>query len=161
MSYAHAIKLTNSLAEKTMTIPTRLWRHLMIPMSLARLAYANLNVYDMAFTVLLAVMLFAPLFALKLHPVRVPNLIRLSAHHLASYSYTLYLIHTTFMIAVLTLHPEWIRGPVSLLFMLVGINVAALCFAHLFELRYHIVAERLKTFFNRRRLYAEANAAVR
>src|SRR6202140_4980744 len=35
MSDAHAIKLTNSSAEKTMTIPTRLCRYLMIPMSLA------------------------------------------------------------------------------------------------------------------------------
>jgi peptidoglycan/LPS O-acetylase OafA/YrhL len=121
---------------------------LMLPMALTRLVYANRDVYDMAFTVLLAVILFAPLFVLKLHPVRVPNLIRLSAHHLASYSYTLYLIHTTFMIAVLTLYPEWISGPVSLILMLAGINVAAICFAHVFELRYHVVAERLKAFLN-------------
>ena len=117
---------------------------LIIPMSLARLVYANRNVYDMAFTVILSVMIFAPLFVLKLHPIRVPNAIRLSAHHLASYSYSLYLIHTTLMIAVRTLHREWISGPVDLILMLVGINIAALCFAHLFELRYHVVAERLK-----------------
>jgi hypothetical protein len=35
MSLRPQLKLTDPVAEKTMTIPTRLWRYLMIPMSLA------------------------------------------------------------------------------------------------------------------------------
>lgn len=130
---------------------------LMIPMALARLIIVSWNVYDMAFTVLLAVIVFAPLFVLNLHPIRVPPVIRASAHHLASYSYSLYLIHSTFMIAILTLDREWMRGTVNFIFTLVGINVAAWGFAHLFELRYHIVAEHIKAFWNRRAVTERAS----
>ena len=155
--WAEGAQIDRSQERRRMLITAVILTFLMIPMGLARLAYANLNVYDMAFTVVLAVMLFAPLFVLNLHPIRVPNMVRLLAHHLASYSYSLYLIHTTLMIAVLTLHPEWISGPVNLILLLIVINVAALCFAHLFELRYPIVAERLKALFKRGRFYAKAS----
>ncbi|MFL6546678.1 MAG: hypothetical protein ACJ8LM_16070, partial [Candidatus Udaeobacter sp.] len=120
---------------------------LMIPMGAARLVYSNFYIFDTTFTMLLAVLLFAPVFALKLHPIRVPNIIRLLAHHMASYSYSLYLIHTTFMIAILTVHREWISQPTDFIVMLAIINVIAFCFAHLFELRYPMVAERLKVLF--------------
>jgi peptidoglycan/LPS O-acetylase OafA/YrhL len=117
---------------------------LMVPMGLARLAFAQFNPYDMAFTTLFAVMVFAPLFALKMHPVRLPGIVRLTAHHLASYSYSLYLIHTTLMIAVVTLHREWITGTTDLILLLIAINLISFCFAHLFELHYHDVARYLK-----------------
>jgi peptidoglycan/LPS O-acetylase OafA/YrhL len=119
---------------------------LVIPMGLARLAY--FGPYDMPFAVLLAVMLFAPLFILKFHPIRVPELLQVSAHHLASYSYSLYLIHGTLVIAIWTLHPEWVSGPFKFVLMLVGINVVAFCFAHSFELHYHKIADRLKALKN-------------
>jgi peptidoglycan/LPS O-acetylase OafA/YrhL len=123
---------------------------LAIPMGLIRLAYADANVYDATFTVLLAVIILAPLFILQLRPISVTRVIRASAHRMASYSYSLYLIHSTFMIAILTLHREWVSGTINFILMLVGINIAALCFAHVFELRYHLVAKHLKTLFNRR-----------
>jgi hypothetical protein len=60
------------------------------------------------------------------------------------------------MIAILTLNREWVSGTVNFIFMFFGINIAALCFAHVFELRYHIVAKHLKAFFNRRVLDVDA-----
>jgi peptidoglycan/LPS O-acetylase OafA/YrhL len=120
---------------------------LAVPMGLARLAFAQFNAYDMAFTTLLAIMVFAPLFVLKLHPVRLSKILRLTAHHLASYSYTLYLIHTTLMIAVVTLHREWITDTTDLILLLIAINLISFCFAHVFELHYHDVARYLKALF--------------
>jgi peptidoglycan/LPS O-acetylase OafA/YrhL len=133
---------------------------LTIPMGAARLVYSNFYVFDTTFTMLLAVLLCAPVFVLKLHPIRVPNIIRSLAHHTASYSYSLYLIHTTFMIAILTVHREWISQPIDLIVMLGVINVIAFCFAHLFELRYPMVAERLKALFQLRKIARQSEQEI-
>jgi peptidoglycan/LPS O-acetylase OafA/YrhL len=123
------------------------------PMGLARLTYTNFNVYDTTFTMLLAVIVFAPVFISKFHPINLRNPIRSAAHYLASYSYSLYLIHTTLLIAVLVLHREWAAGSGGLILILAGSNLVAFCFAHVFELRYYAVAKYLKALFNRERLY--------
>jgi hypothetical protein len=64
------------------------------------------------------------------------------------------------MIAILTVHREWISQPIDLIVMLGVINVIAFCFAHLFELRYPMVAERLKALFQLRKIARQSEQEI-
>jgi peptidoglycan/LPS O-acetylase OafA/YrhL len=115
---------------------------LTIPMALARLEY--FAPYDLALDSVLALMICAPIFVLGFRPVTLPKPMARVTHYLAGYSYSLYLIHGTLMLAVRTAEPHWINGTASFVAMLLGVNILAGIFAQLFELRYHLVAKRLK-----------------
>lgn len=103
-------------------------------LAVARLVFDRLRIYDLVFAVVLAAVLFLPLAIYAGAPrARPPLLARLRLDALSFQSYSLYLTHAPILMLLYCFWEERIQGWPGVLFVVVGCNLFAILFAHLFE----------------------------
>ena len=113
------------------SLPFQAWAGAVL-LAAARLVFNGGRIYDPLFAVLLAAVLFLPL---AFHPGDArPSLAgRLRLDALAFHSYSLYLTHAPILMLLYCFWGERIQGWRDVLLVVLGCNLFAVLFAHLFE----------------------------
>jgi peptidoglycan/LPS O-acetylase OafA/YrhL len=108
-------------------------------------------VYDLQFAIFTAGILFGIFFALGFCPVARPSLIGQAINFMADYSYSLYLIHFTIIVAFVLLRGSHeLYDPKGFVLLITIANAAAILFWFAFERHYRSLARLAKRFLNRR-----------
>jgi peptidoglycan/LPS O-acetylase OafA/YrhL len=111
----------------------------------------GLQVYELQFALLIAGVLFSPLFLLGTTAVCLPGTVSRSLGQLAGYSYSLYLTHFTVLTwFTLRLPSETHWDPARFMALFITANAVALAFWFLFERHYPALARLAKTTLDRR-----------
>jgi peptidoglycan/LPS O-acetylase OafA/YrhL len=118
-----------------------------ITLSCGRILFAGYNPYDLQLILAFSLVVFSPAFAITSRGEPLPYAISFLGSFLASYSYSLYLLHFTLLSAAVLLLPNWATGAPHLVIFVIVANAGAAVFSYIFERHYRSLARAAKSRF--------------
>ena len=121
---------------------------------IGRLVATNFRIYDLQTGFFLGSVLFLILFLCGAKGIGVPSRAARCAKFAAGYSYSLYLVHNTFVVVVSLMYPNMSHNGTIFSVAVLGSNVVAIVFWWLFERHYKTLSCWVRGVLNRMRQWS-------